>query len=146
MSSAAHFPAFLIQACGRALAQMGWMLAALGLGMMITQPMMGALTNRFGIRRVAASGALLALLATTPLLVLAANGLHLPVRVPALLLRGMGMSGVGLPSRTAAYASVRRPQIADGDDLAQHRPAPHRQAPRRPYDDDDLRVSPRLEA
>ncbi len=104
-------PAFLIQACGRSPAEMGWMLAPLGLGMMVTQPMMGTLTNRFGIRRVAAGGALLALLATTLLLLLALLGLHLFVLIPALFLRGMGMSGVGLPSLTAAYASVRRAQL-----------------------------------
>ena len=104
-------PAYLIQACGRAPAEMGWMLAPLGLGMMVTQPMMGTLTERFGIRRVAAGGALLALLATTLLLGLAARGFELFVLIPALFLRGMGMSGVGLPSLTAAYASVRRPQL-----------------------------------
>jgi len=104
-------PAFLIQACGRAPAEMGWMLAPLGLGMMIAQPMMGTLTDRFGIRRVAAGGALLAILATMLLLLLATRGFHLFVLIPALFLRGMGMSGVGLPSLTAAYASVRRPQL-----------------------------------
>ena len=52
-------PAFLIQACGRAPAEMGWMLAPLGLGMMVTYPQMGALTDRFGIRALSAGGALL---------------------------------------------------------------------------------------
>ena len=31
--------------------------------------------------------------------------------IPALVLRGMGMSAVGLPSMTAAYASVRKPRL-----------------------------------
>jgi EmrB/QacA subfamily drug resistance transporter len=104
-------PAFLIQSCGRAPAEMGWMLAPLGLGMMLTNPLMGALTGRFGIRRVSAGGALLALAATTPLLYLAVHGLDLFVLLPALFLRGMGMSGVGLPSLTAAYASVSRQSL-----------------------------------
>jgi EmrB/QacA subfamily drug resistance transporter len=101
-------PAFLIEACGRAPGEMGWMLAPLGLGMMAVYPFMGTLTERFGLRRVSAGGALLALLATTPFLYLAVHGLELVVLVPALLLRGMGQSAVGLPSLTAAYASVRR--------------------------------------
>lgn len=101
-------PAFLIQACGRAPGEMGWLLTPLGVGMMITNPLMGMLTDRFGIRRVSAGGALLALLATLPMLYLAAHGLNLLVLIPALLLRGIGMSGVGLPSLSAAYASVRR--------------------------------------
>ncbi|KWO42567.1 disulfide bond formation protein DsbA [Burkholderia sp. MSMB1459WGS] len=104
-------PAFLIQACGRAPGEMGWLLAPLGIGMMLTNPFMGMLTDRFGIRRVSAGGALLTLLATLPMLYLAAHGLNLLVLIPALLLRGIGMSGVGLPSLSAAYASVRRERM-----------------------------------
>lgn len=101
-------PAFLIQACGRAPAEMGWMLAPLGLGMLVTYPLMGTLTARFGIRRVSAGGALLALIATLPFLYLTMRGLSLAVLIPALFFRGMGQGAVGLPSMTAAYASVRR--------------------------------------
>ncbi|MFP3606855.1 DHA2 family efflux MFS transporter permease subunit [Paraburkholderia sp. SIMBA_053] len=104
-------PAFLIQACGRAPGETGWMLAPLGVGMMLTNPFMGALTNRFGIRYVSAAGALLTLLATLSMLFLAARGLNLLVLVPALLFRGVGMSGVGLPSLSAAYSSVRRERL-----------------------------------
>ncbi len=104
-------PAFLIQACGRTPGEMGWMLAPLGVGMMLTNPFMGMLTDKFGIRGVSAGGALLTLIATLPMVFLAVHGLTLWVLLPALLLRGMGMSGVGLPSLTAAYASVRRQQM-----------------------------------
>jgi len=99
-------PAFLIQACGRTPGEMGLMLAPLGLGMMVTFPFMGILTDRFGIRRVSAGGALLALIVTTSFLYLATHGFELFVFVPALFFRGMGMSAVGLPSMTAAYTSV----------------------------------------
>jgi EmrB/QacA subfamily drug resistance transporter len=101
-------PVFLIQACGRSPAEMGWMLAPLGLGMMVTYPWMGTLTKRFGIRWVSAGGALLVLIATLPFLYLASSGLDLFVLMPALLFRGMGQSAVGLPSISAAYASVER--------------------------------------
>lgn len=101
-------PAFLIQACGRVPTEMGWMLAPLGLGMMVTYPLMGALTERFGIRRVSAGGALLALVATLPFLYFAVQGLSVVWLVVALFFRGMGQGAVGLPSMTAAYASVRR--------------------------------------
>ena len=104
-------PAFLIQACGRAPGEMGWMLMPLGLGMMVTYPLMGALTGRFGIRRVSAGGVLLTLAATLPLLYLAARGLNLFVLLPALFVRGIGQGAVGLPSITAAYASVRREDL-----------------------------------
>src|SRR6185312_1793874 len=104
-------PAFLIQACGRTPGEMGWMLAPLGFGMMITYPLMGMLTDRFGIRGVSASGALLAFVGTVPFLYLATHRLALSVLIPALFIRGMGMSGVGLPSMTAAYVSVSRKKL-----------------------------------
>jgi len=104
-------PAFLIQACGRPPAAMGWMLAPLGIGMMLTNPLMGTLTDRFGIRGVSAAGALLTLVATTSLLYLASHGLDLLVLIPALFLRGLGMGAVGLPSLTAAYASISRQKL-----------------------------------
>jgi MFS family permease len=101
-------PVFLIQACGRSPGEMGWLLAPLGLGMLVTYPSMGALTGRFGVRRLAAAGAMLALLATLPFVYLALRGYDPVVLVPALFLRGMGQSAIGAPSITAAYASVER--------------------------------------
>ena len=101
-------PVFLIQACGRSPGEMGWLLAPLGLGMLVTYPSMGALTGRFGVRRLAAAGALLALAATLPFVYLALAGYDPYVLVPALFLRGMGQSAIGAPSISAAYASVER--------------------------------------
>jgi EmrB/QacA subfamily drug resistance transporter len=101
-------PIFLIQGCGRSPAEMGWMLAPLGLGMMVTFPSIGALTTRFGIRQVSASGAVLALAGMLPFLYMASHGLELSILVPALFFRGMGQSAVGIPSVSAAYASIDR--------------------------------------
>jgi MFS family permease len=101
-------PIFLIEACGRSPGEMGWLLAPLGLGMMVTYPSMGTLTRRFGLRRVAATGALLAMAATLPFLYLASHGLEVFLFVPALFFRGMGQSAVGVPTISAAYASVER--------------------------------------
>jgi EmrB/QacA subfamily drug resistance transporter len=101
-------PLFLIQACGRSPAAMGWMLAPLGLGMMVSFPSLGFLTARLGERTVAAGGAALALGATLVLVWLASHGLDLLVLVPALFVRGMGLGAVGLPAISVAYASVAR--------------------------------------
>jgi EmrB/QacA subfamily drug resistance transporter len=101
-------PVYLIQACGRSPDEMGWMLAPLGLGMLVTYPSMGVLTKRFGVRRVSTGGALLALAATLSFLYLAARGLNLAVLASALFCRGMGQSAIGVPSVSAAYASVSR--------------------------------------
>lgn len=99
-------PAFLIQACDRSPAEIGWMLAPIGLGMMVTYPLMGRLTDRFGIRHVSAGGAALAFFATLPFLYFASRGLVLFALLPALFLRGLGTSAVGLPTLTAAYTAI----------------------------------------
>lgn len=54
-------PIYLIRMCGESPSAAGWLMAPLGLGMICTYPMSGVLTQRFGIRMVAGSGAFLAL-------------------------------------------------------------------------------------
>jgi EmrB/QacA subfamily drug resistance transporter len=44
-------PIYLIRACGRSPSATGWLLAPIGLGMMCCYPLMGTLTERFGIRK-----------------------------------------------------------------------------------------------
>ena len=88
--------------------------------MICSYPWIGALTQRFGIRKVSAGGAFLAFAATLPFIYLASHGLVLTVLAGALFLRGMGLSAVGIPSISAAYASVRKQRPANGDNLAQH--------------------------
>src|ERR1700733_8816921 len=63
-------PIYLVRACGLSPSRTGWLLAPLGLGMMCTYPFMGRLTKRFGIRKLAACGALLAFAGTLPLVFL----------------------------------------------------------------------------
>src|SRR5260370_1224368 len=101
-------PIYLISACGRSPSEAGWLLAPLGVGMICSYPWIGALTQRFGIRKVAAGGAFLAFAATLPFLYLARHGLVLTVLAGALFVRGIGLSAVGIPSISAAYASVRK--------------------------------------
>lgn len=72
---------------------------------------MGALTKRFGIRKVSAGGAALALAGTLPLIYLASHGLVIAILACALFIRGMGLSAVGVPSISAAYASVVREDL-----------------------------------
>jgi len=57
-------PIYLIDACGRSPSATGWLLAPLGVGMICSYPWMGALTQRFGIRKLSAGGAFLALAGT----------------------------------------------------------------------------------
>jgi EmrB/QacA subfamily drug resistance transporter len=104
-------PIYLIRACGRSPSATGWLLAPLGLGMVCAYPCMGFLTQRFGIRKVSAGGALLALAGTLPFIYLGGHGLILAVLAPALFFRGMGLGAIGIPSLTAAYASVKKQDL-----------------------------------
>jgi predicted MFS family arabinose efflux permease len=104
-------PIYLIRACGRSPSATGWLLAPLGLGMMCCYPLMGTLTERFGIRKVSAGGALLAFAGTLPFLYLASHGLVQAVLASTLFIRGVGLSAIGVPSISAAYASVKRQDL-----------------------------------
>jgi EmrB/QacA subfamily drug resistance transporter len=101
-------PIYLIRACGRSPSATGWLLAPLGAGMSCSYPWIGAMTQRFGIRKVSAGGAFLALAGTLPFIWLASHGLSVAVLTCALFLRGVGLSAVGIPSVSAAYASVKK--------------------------------------
>src|SRR6202795_4270999 len=104
-------PIYLIRACGQSPSVTGWLLAPLGVGMICSYPWIGALTQRFGIRKVSAGGAFLAFAATLPFIWLASHGLVLTVLAGALFVRGIGLSTVGIPSISAAYASVRKQDL-----------------------------------
>jgi EmrB/QacA subfamily drug resistance transporter len=85
-------PVYLIRAAGQSPSMTGWLMAPMALGMICTYPSLERWTKRFGVRRTSAGGASLALLG-------------------ALFLRGMGMSAVGVPSISAAYAAVRKEDL-----------------------------------
>ena len=106
-------PIYLIRACGRSPSATGWLLAPLGLGMMCIYPLMGTLTTRFGIRKVSAGGALLAFVGTLPFLYLTSHGLDLAVLAFTLFVRGRpgAEPRIGIPSISAAYASVNRADL-----------------------------------
>jgi EmrB/QacA subfamily drug resistance transporter len=104
-------PIYLVRTCGLSPSRTGWLLAPLGLGMMCTYPFMGLLTKRFGIRKLAACGALLALAGTLPLIFLAEHGLIVTVLAASLFIRGVGVSAIGIPSITSGYASVARQDL-----------------------------------
>jgi EmrB/QacA subfamily drug resistance transporter len=104
-------PFYLIRVCGKSPSETGLMLAPLGLGMVCVYPLMGKLTQRFGIRWVSASGAALALAGLASMVFLASHGLVTAVFVAALVVRGIGQAAVGIPSITAAYASVPKREL-----------------------------------
>jgi predicted MFS family arabinose efflux permease len=104
-------PIYLIRACGQSPSATGWLLPPLGVRMICSYPWIGALTQRFGIRRVSAGGAFLAFATTLPFIWLASHRLVPTVLACALFVRGIGLSAVGIPSISAAYASVRKQDL-----------------------------------
>ena len=105
-------PLYLITGCGLSATRAGWMLAPMGFGMLCSFPLMGYLTERFGCRAVSMAGALLALAGTFPFLWMIQNRFSPALAAIALLLRGAGQGAIGIPSISAAYASVPRDQLA----------------------------------
>ncbi|WP_267905754.1 DHA2 family efflux MFS transporter permease subunit [Komagataeibacter oboediens] len=104
-------PVWLIHACGVSSDRTGLFMLPLGLGMMCTYPLMGHLTDRFGIRRLTSCGALCACVGSLLLVVLAYTDLNGGILAIALFLRGAGIGTVGIPAMSAGYASVARPDI-----------------------------------
>ncbi len=104
-------PLYLLQVLGRSPSSAGLLLAPAGIGAIVAMPTMGVLTERFGSRKVAMTGASMALVGTLPFLLLEPRGLSIPVLCTALFVRGVGMSSVGIPSIAAAYLGIPKPII-----------------------------------
>lgn len=105
-------PLYLVNGCGLSATHAGWILAAMGIGMMCVYPLMGFLTERFGNRAIASSGVLANLLGTLPFLWMAHSGLSVAVAVVALFLRGLGQGATGIPSIAVAYGSVPKSELS----------------------------------
>jgi EmrB/QacA subfamily drug resistance transporter len=104
-------PVFLTRAGGLTPSATGLMMAAQGLGMMVAYPFVGTLVERLGNRTIAVGGALTSLAGTLPFIYLAGHGLAGPLAVATLFVRGIGVSCIGIPSITAAYAAVKREDL-----------------------------------
>ncbi len=70
-----------------------------------------SLTQWFGIRKLAACGALLALAGTLPFVFLASTASSSPSWRRACSIRGAGLSAIGIPSITSGYAAVARQDL-----------------------------------
>ncbi|MCQ8277394.1 DHA2 family efflux MFS transporter permease subunit [Acetobacteraceae bacterium KSS8] len=105
-------PIFLMRACGLSPVLTGWLMLPLGLGMMATFLLLGRLTDRFGIGPTARTGAILALVGTLPLVLLAETGLSVPLLAASLFVRGVGIGALGVPVMAAGYAAVPRERLS----------------------------------
>jgi EmrB/QacA subfamily drug resistance transporter len=104
-------PLYLISGAGLSPASAGWVLSAMGIGMLCTYPMMGNLTDKFGCRAVCCGGVVVNFLGTLPFLWMAHAEYSMPITIASLVFRGMGQGATGIPSIAAAYASVSREKL-----------------------------------
>ncbi|WP_260853924.1 DHA2 family efflux MFS transporter permease subunit [Paraburkholderia sp. BCC1886] len=105
-------PLFLIAGCQMSVEHAGWLIAATGVGMMCSFPLLGFLTERYGCRAVAAGGALLATLGTSSFVWMIEYRFSPAVALVSLFLAGAGQGTISIPSITAAYASIPKARLA----------------------------------
>jgi EmrB/QacA subfamily drug resistance transporter len=105
-------PLYLITGVGVSPDRVGWLLAPPAVAMMFVYPFMGFVTDRFGCRAVVAFGVLLTVLGTIPFLWMTQRGFAAAGVMLGLFLRSVGQGAIGIPTVSAAYASVPREQLS----------------------------------
>jgi MFS family permease len=105
-------PLYLVTGAGLSPERAGWLLAPSGVAMIFVYPMMGSITDRFGCRAVVTSGVILTVLGTLPFLWMAERGITTTGVEVGLLLRAAGQGAIGIPTVSAAYASVPKEKLS----------------------------------
>ena len=105
-------PLYLIAGCGLSVAQAGWLVASIGVGMMVSFVLLGFLTERFGCRAVAAGGAMLAALGALALVGMSSHAYSAPWTIACLFVSGLGQGTISVPAISAAYASMPKARLA----------------------------------
>jgi EmrB/QacA subfamily drug resistance transporter len=104
-------PLFLITGCGLTVGRAGWMLTSMGIGMLCSFPLMGFMTETFGCRAVSMCGASMALLGAVPFLWMSEGHFSPLLTILCMFVRGAGQGAIGVPSLSAAYASVPKHKL-----------------------------------
>jgi EmrB/QacA subfamily drug resistance transporter len=105
-------PLYLITGAGLSPERVGWLLAPAGVAMIFVYPTMGFITDRFGCRAVVTSGVLLTVLGTLPFVWMTQRGLTTAGVEIGLVLRAAGQGAIGIPTISAAYASVPKEKLS----------------------------------
>ncbi len=105
-------PLYLITGAGLSPERVGWLLAPAGVAMVFVYPMMGMITDRFGCRAVVTFGVLLTVLGTLPFVWMTQRGLTTAGVEIGLVLRAAGQGAIGIPTISAAYASVPKEKLS----------------------------------
>jgi EmrB/QacA subfamily drug resistance transporter len=105
-------PLYLLTGVGLSPERVGWLLAPAGVAMIFVYPMMGFVTDRFGCRAVVVSGVALTVLGTLPFVWMTQHGVTIAGVEIGLLLRSAGQGAIGIPTISAAYASVPKEKLS----------------------------------
>jgi EmrB/QacA subfamily drug resistance transporter len=105
-------PLYLVTGARLSPERVGWLLAPAAFAMLFVYPMVGAITDRFGCRRVVASGVVLTVLGTVPFVWMTQRGFTTAGVELGLFLRSVGQGAIGIPTVSAAYASVPKEKLS----------------------------------
>jgi MFS family permease len=104
-------PLYLLSVPKISPAETGLLLAPAGLGMLCSYPSMGPLTERYGVRRISATGACVALVELFLLPGLAPLICQDGRYARLFFVRGVGLGAISIPSIAAAYSSISKEAI-----------------------------------
>ena len=95
----------------------GWLVAAQGVGAMVTMPIAGALADRFPVGRIVPVGLLLIVGGMFALTQVTADTPYWGYLIPVLFIMGLGMGATMMPLMTSALKTLTSHQVARGSTL-----------------------------
>jgi MFS family permease len=105
-------PLYLLDALHLEAAHTGWLLSVVGVGALLSYPVMGKVIDRFGPRVTTVAGAAIGLAGTLPFLFAGSIPPSMAAIVVALALRGLSIGAVSVPSIAVAYRDMPATNIA----------------------------------
>jgi len=109
-------PTYLQQIRGESTTMAGYLMAAQGIGAMLTMPVAGALVDRMPVGRIVPVGLALIIGGMFPLTQIEADTSYWVI-VPALFVMGLGMGATMMPLFTSALRTLTNHEVARGSTL-----------------------------
>lgn len=110
-------PTYFQQVRGESPVDAGWLMAAQGLGAMVTMPIAGALSDKFPVGRIVPVGLLLITGGMYALTQVDASTSYWGYILPVLFVMGLGMGSTMMPLMTSAIKTLTAHQVARGSTL-----------------------------
>lgn len=110
-------PTFFQEVQGETAMQAGLLMAAQGLGAMVTMPIAGALADKIPVGRIVPFGLVAIIIGMFALTRVEADTSYWGYTGPVLFLMGMGMGATMMPVMTSALRALTGPEVARGSTL-----------------------------